>query len=549
MTPRGLARLLGGWLVLLVIACGVVRGTVRVRPPAKATIIASRWLGGKLVARALVSSPDVSGTPLAAAEGALVYERVVGEGPILRWPEPLFALSLVPSRDGVRVDLDGKTAYVTPDDLVAHQAYDHGVSMPALSLNMGVDVPLLAAIASGPLGAKPIDVQERATFRRIRTERTVVGQLPPMPILASSFDDADVRMSAYQAARYLARGVSDDGHFHYLVNAASGQVLSGYDWPRHAGATYFVAQVARRSHDIELRSAALRAAGLMRNDALRKCGRNPCVAVGFPAEIGSSALAVIAFSEIVRAGLDDTYLSLVRGLADFLLAQQRPDGEFMHQADRDGRPIDVQFLYFSGEATLALARANQVTGDPRYLEGAKKGLAHLVGPAWSFFGDRYYFGEEHWTCQAMGDLWDRAPDPKALDFCLRWQAYDRGLQLHAGDCAFDCDGALGLGPLVTPRLTPVASRCEAGVATLEAATKAGVPAAERAALKDQLRHSLALLMRQQLRGRSAHLMADPAMVYGAMPGSLVDWQLRIDYAQHAGSAMVRWLDVDPALRK
>jgi hypothetical protein len=26
-----------------------------------------------------------------------------------------------------------------------------------------------------------------------------------------------------------------------------------------------------------------------------------------------------------------------------------------------------------------------------------------------------------------------------------------------------------------------------------------------------------------------------------MPGSEVDWDLRIDFAQHAGSAMVRWL--------
>jgi hypothetical protein len=32
-------------------------------------------------------------------------------------------------------------------------------------------------------------------------------------------------------------------------------------------------------------------------------------------------------------------------------------------------------------------------------------------------------------------------------------------------------------------------------------------------------------------------------VLGAMPGSEVDWDLRIDYAQHAGSAMVQWLEV------
>jgi len=30
-------------------------------------------------------------------------------------------------------------------------------------------------------------------------------------------------------------------------------------------------------------------------------------------------------------------------------------------------------------------------------------------------------------------------------------------------------------------------------------------------------------------------------VLGAMPASEVEWQLRIDYAQHAGSAMLRWL--------
>jgi hypothetical protein len=29
-----------------------------------------------------------------------------------------------------------------------------------------------------------------------------------------------------------------------------------------------------------------------------------------------------------------------------------------------------------------------------------------------------------------------------------------------------------------------------------------------------------------------------------MPGSEVDWDLRIDFAQHAGSAMVRWLALE-----
>jgi hypothetical protein len=246
----------------------------------------------------------------------------------------------------------------------------------------------------------------------------------------------------------------------------------------------------------------------------------------------------------VRTGLDPSYAPLVADLARFLRSQQRPDGEFMHEYARDARhAIDVQYLYFSGEAALALARAHRITKDPADLAAASRGLGHIVGPAWHFFGDRYYFGEEHWTCQVMDELWDRAPDQAALDFCVRWHAYGRRMQIGPNDTPFDADGAYGVGPVVTPRLTPVASRSEAAVATRHALALAHPGDAELAAMDGQLRRSLALLVRHAFRPGAAHLFADPDAVRGAIPGSPVDWQLRIDYAQHAGSAMIRWLEV------
>ena len=263
-----------------------------------------------------------------------------------------------------------------------------------------------------------------------------------------------------------------------------------------------------------------------------------CVREGVEAVLED--FSVIAMSEIARTGLDASYRVPVAELAKFLRAQQRPDGEFMHFFDRrTNQRIDKQVLYYSGEATLALARAYELNQDPADLDAARRGLAHLVGPAWSFFGNRYYFGEEHWTCLAMADLWDSAPDPKALDFCERWREYDAHMMYGPGETSWDADGAFGVGPLVTPRLTPVGSRTEAGAATLEAMIKANVDPSKRAALASQLRRSLALILRQQFRPGPLHLFADPSQVMGAMPGSQVDWQLRIDYAQHAGSAMIR----------
>jgi hypothetical protein len=75
-----------------------------------------------------------------------------------------------------------------------------------------------------------------------------------------------------------------------------------------------------------------------------------------------------------------------------------------------------------------------------------------------------------------------------------------------------------------------------------------VSAGEVALLRSQSRRALALLIRHQFLPGAAHLFADPGAVEGAMPGSEVDWQLRIDYAQHAGSAMVRWLELGRAVR-
>jgi hypothetical protein len=141
----------------------------------------------------------------------------------------------------------------------------------------------------------------------------------------------------------------------------------------------------------------------------------------------------------------------------------------------------------------------------------------------------------------MDDLWDRSPNPAALDFCLRWHAFGRTVQYAAGDTPYDAEGAYGLGPLAPPHLTPAASRSEAALATLDVARKAGVDEGELGPLEAQIRKSVAMLLRHQFTPGPSHLLADPAAVEGAVPASEVDWQLRIDFAQHTGGALIRWL--------
>jgi hypothetical protein len=539
VTPRALLRLLAVFVVVAAVLGVILRLTYELHPAHQ--VFVSVWSNGKLLDRREIGSPaEVQPDP----RGMSVVETVTGTAPILKLVPLAFTFGVVSGRDGVVADVHGQTVVLTPDDLLVRGAYDHGFNQPGISLSYGLDVPLVLAMISERTHLPVSDITRDATFRRIRVERVPVGTPAQEQPHGDTLTREQVLASALDLAHFLARGQKRDGTFRYMIDAATSRSLPGYDWPRHAGATYFLAQAAAVSGDPTLRTAALRAAGYMRDRAMLDCGEHRCISDDHDANIGSSALGVIAFVEIVRTGLDPSFAAAIPQLTAFLRSQQRPDGEFMHEYNRQEKhPIDVQRLYFAGETALALARAFLVTHDRADLDAAARAVAYLVGPAWSFPGNRYYFGEEHWTCQAMAATWADAPNPKALDFCQRWQKYGRKMQFLRGETPFDAEGAYGVSPLVTPRFTPVGSRTEAAVATLEVELKTPTPPAEVADLEAQIRRSLALLVRQQFRPGPSHLFASPSAVLGGMPGSSVDWQLRIDYAQHAGSAMLRWLDV------
>ena len=70
---------------------------------------------------------------------------------------------------------------------------------------------------------------------------------------------------------------------------------------------------------------------------------------------------------------------------------------------------------------------------------------------------------------------------------------------------------------------------------------AGIAQGDIALLEAQMDRSIALLLRQQMRASSPQrvgLVSDWPAVDGAFPTSEVDWTLRVDFAQHAGAAIL-----------
>lgn len=545
MRPRSLALSFTAYVVLLCVAAASVRAFIYLDPhrAPTSTRILSDWKRGQLMARVVVEGDDPEASaPCPASDCTRIVERIVDEGPLPMQPAWFFGCSIAAGRDGIAVKLDDRTIYFTPTDLLHEQVSRDGMKLGSFELRIGLDRPetLLSSIAA-KLKLEPAELKTRARLRRFIVQREdAAARLWPVPdARADKLTVAMLDHSARMAADYLVRNQADEGKFVYQLDAVRGKESSGYNLPRHGGTTLFLAEVAAAFSDSKLTAAAIQAAKMAQTQHTLDCGADRCIGNGARVDAGSTALMLLAYVELARAGARDLVESDIRSLAKFLRGLQRPDGEFMHFYDRDNqRPVDFQVEYYTGEVVLALARAHRITGEPADLEAASKGLAYLTRR--TVYQNRYNFGSEHWTCQALAELWARAPDRAALGFCLDYQTFNRQFQVGSGSEFGDFEGGIAPNPFAPPRVTSTGSRTEAAVATLAAALEAGTPLADLRDLNREIRGALAFMLRFQLNPGPRHLLFDPARVEGGMPGSPTDMRVRIDFLQHAASGALRY---------
>jgi hypothetical protein len=101
------------------------------------------------------------------------------------------------------------------------------------------------------------------------------------------------------------------------------------------------------------------------------------------------------------------------------------------------------------------------------------------------------------------------------------------------------DGAIGVGPVLIPRITPVASRVESGALIYRVAQERGL---DVRVLRDQMNRSVGLLLRMRWAPGPVHLFRDPEAAFGGVPATQASLEARNDFVQHAGSAMLSWLE-------
>ncbi len=346
---------------------------------------------------------------------------------------------------------------------------------------------------------------------------------------------------------YLLKACSPHGRFAYIVDTADGGVSRSYNIVRHAGAIYSLAMYNRFHPDAQAVNTMTQAATFLRTVYMSHDSRSnelvvwsKAVGFGTEADLGGSALGLVALTEAARARPGSIPIEDLQSLARFVTSMQRPDGSFFSRYQAGVGPVSGgESLYYPGEAALGLIGLYELDHSRRWLEAAAKGLSYL---AKSRQGAKD-IPDDHWALIATAKLlphYDRAASPSSRDELIR-HARDICRAMLAEQVTAAHDPRLVGGFTPDGRTTPTATRLEGLLAALEFLPR------EDTALRTQIETAAKLGVAFLLR---AQIVSGPFAggVPATMPGhkSVVmnaqarESEVRIDYVQHALCAWLRY---------
>jgi len=365
-----------------------------------------------------------------------------------------------------------------------------------------------------------------------------------------------------QSAQYLARSCNAQGRFTYRIHLdPDEEVEPAYNVLRHAGSVYALAQYCEYATRIgsqvhpEIHPALRRAARFLRDECFGPVGRNPKLLavwsdpeLGSPsprqAKLGGTGLGLVALLSAERVGAGCATDDELTKLGRFVVFMQKSDGSFYSKYyPTHGRDDRWQSMYYPGEAALGLLLLYEHDPSPHWFHAATKAMDYLARPAAS---ERPTMPDQ-WFLLAL-EQWIRiAPSHADEDIAHRLLRHARRL---CDDMLNEQQHQLDIKPLrgcftSQGRTCPTATRLEGLLAAMQF-----LPPHD-SALRDDIRTAVArgmlfLLDSQVVEG--PHAGAMPRFKPGFLPPDVGAgeqsrlWEVRIDYVQHALSAMIAYHD-------
>jgi hypothetical protein len=251
---------------------------------------------------------------------------------------------------------------------------------------------VLAAIALG-IGAAALLAYRWAyppTAFRPEALAAYYRTLEPLP--RAQVDHEQVRAGIMAATDYLRRVTEPNGRFIYLRNMNPRvHVPVDYNTVRHAGTVYALGMAQDVAPDPRNVDAMRRAVGFLRDCCFERFTEPPMIAVGELAgmpstaksprySLGGAALGLVAVAALERAAPGAVPRREMHGLARFGRFMQREDGQLYSRFEPggEGRVALGEILFYPGEMALGWLMLHELELDPDLVASATNALMFLA---------------------------------------------------------------------------------------------------------------------------------------------------------------------------
>ncbi len=499
------------------------------------------------------------------ALGAMSLFSLVGRRTLTapRWLSQL-SYELEPGIDGVLLRAGNRTGGFLPGDPVTR-----GWLSPRVRGRVAKIERIMAEMsrdAGGPADLWTRDDALLYKFRAFSFGRPAVSsghravRLYRANVLLESVDSLAILDGIAEVARWLSDAVGPDGKFDYEYLPNSDGSTPDYNVVRHAGCVYGLLHAYRlalredrlRPHANGYLESAIVAMSLVYRDLGKPRGATDGEMIAFlgpggVATSGAAALTLLTFVErprpdmvshpVLRERLErPNDERLIEGLGRFLLGMIDHRGQvFAAYRDRlAADEVDREPLYYPGETMLALAKLHHLTGDPRWLAGARAIADHRVA---SYYQDQH--NPDLWVMQGLWELYRATGDERYAECGIRMGLHHAAEQFPPLHRPFDDYFGSYRRNDDLPRTTRACSRSEALGGVLHIAWRKGVDAR---IYEDALIHGAKHLLENMYRPENSYYLPNPDKARGAIRMGLVDNHCRIDNNQHALVGLHRALE-------
>lgn len=337
-----------------------------------------------------------------------------------------------------------------------------------------------------------------------------------------------------ESMSYLAKHINDDGSFDYIYNPVLDTCPDDYNLVRHAGTLYSMYQMLRKEPNEYFFDQAEKARKFL-IEHIQVVNINAvertCVVEANQAKLGGTALALVALVEGSYVNRQATPLSLLQKLGDYIVSQQNTSGKFLaNYLLEEQQYFEPNHIYYIGQAILALVRLYKLDKNSKWLKSAELAAKFMINERKEIPIEKLPL--DHWFMIVLPELYILSP-------CKEFQEHMRNLaesmfvrpsKSFSINCKYSRHKSAFKG-------TPTATKIEglAAVAYLEASQKNKLLAKR---YLSYIEKAIRLILDFQLTANNSMYFASPQLALGGFKPSQYDFAIRIDFVQHALSALI-----------